>query len=410
MLNQIIHRNIFLLKVKKIGFSIIFGTVSSLIFILISKQQLLATEIGLLIAIVSAAFIVNRVMIDFKQQQLIKKIECQLTDNLNGKSNSETSFDDNYKRVSDLVTEMIKDKDEQISFLKEVESDFLKVLSNIEGKIVNQEEQYNEFNSIIFELSGGIDIQTKSAQDTSQAMEQIVNGVTQVAEKSRVASSSSMMASRTAEEGKLLVTSVLNQMDKINLSFSTLSEIVKGFEVSTKEIGTIIEEISNIANQTNLLSLNASIEAARAGKEGKGFAVVANEVGKLSKQSNQFAERISDLIKGIQGQAVTANGAMDVSAKDVVSGLQIVEKSAASFQSIIKTTETINQQIHEISAISQEMSARSKHVAASAEEITLVSRKSNQLFNNVIPIIIEQFDATNTISDMVKNPQNKSSS
>ncbi|OIJ18208.1 hypothetical protein BKP45_11525 [Anaerobacillus alkalidiazotrophicus] len=393
----------FFISVEKIITSVVLGVLISLIFLLISNNEIMSLNSLLLMVMISGAFYGFRFIIGVKQIRSIRDMEHQLNEILEDPNTAPTNF----QNLAYLMKDVVDANNSRIEELEEKEARLITLFNKIESKLVNQEEQYNEFNSILFELSGGLDTQVKSARDTSLAMEEIATGVNQIAETSGIANSSSIVASQTAQDGKRQVTSVINQMNKIDSSFSTLADTVKEFEVSTKEIGAIIEEISNIANQTNLLSLNASIEAARAGNEGKGFAVVANEVGKLSKQSNQFAERISELIKSIQVQADRASEAMDISKGDVVSGLHIVENLSSSFESINKATETINEQIHEISAISQQMAAGTEEVAASSEEITKISRKSSENFNVIIPIFIEQFDVTNTISDIITQTNNK---
>ncbi|OIJ12458.1 hypothetical protein BKP37_13550 [Anaerobacillus alkalilacustris] len=393
----------FFISVEKIITSVVLGVLISLIFLLISNNEIMSLNSLLLMVLISGSFYGFRFIIGVKQIRSIKYMEHKFNEILEDPNNAPTNF----QNLVYLMKDVVDANNSRIEELEEKEARLLSLFNKIESKLVNQEEQYNEFNSILFELSGGLDTQVKSARDTSQAMEEIATGVNQIAETSGIANSSSIVASQTAQDGKKQVTSVITQMNKIDSSFSTLADTVKEFEVSTREIGAIIEEISNIANQTNLLSLNASIEAARAGNEGKGFAVVANEVGKLSKQSNQFAERISELIKSIQVQAERASEAMDISKGDVVSGLHIVENLSSSFESINKATETINEQIHEISAISQQMAAGTEEVAASSEEITKISRKSSENFNVIIPIVIEQFDVTNTISDVITQTNNK---
>lgn len=384
---------------RNIGIFIIFAVPFSVLYVLLTKNEIFSSDTFLLIAILSISIFLHNFLVIRKQQKLRSEFIQQLKKNTNSNENSQVNDDGEF---IGYINGIIREKDEKINLIQEKQTTLVNNLRNIENIFINQDEQYTEFNSIFFELSEGIDNQTKSTENTSRVMEQIAVGVSQIAEKVNVTSSSTIDTGKTAGDGMRLVTDALTQMQNINNSFTVLSKIIKVFETSTKEIETIIEEISNIASQTNLLSLNARIEAARAGIEGKGFAVVANEVGKLSKQSNQFAEKISDLIKGIQLQAISATKATDVSAQDVQSGLEIVEKSARAFQEIITATEKINEQIYEISAISQEMAAGTEEVAASTEEIRNLSNHSSNLFNQVIPIIIEQFDITNKISEKIK--------
>jgi methyl-accepting chemotaxis protein len=116
-------------------------------------------------------------------------------------------------------------------------------------------------------------------------------------------------------------------MRLIHDTVQDLSKVIRGLGERSKEIGEIVAVITKISSQTNLLALNAAIEAARAGEHGRGFAVVADEVRKLAEQSAQSAQQISELITHIQKETLNAVQSMDQATKEVQSGLDVVDSA-----------------------------------------------------------------------------------
>ena len=367
--------------------------------VVITNTPLLSTSSLLLLLVFTSTIIIHSFINKRNLKRKYRGIVVKMEDLINSKV--EISEVKNELSDFDPIIQLLKQTDLELERLKKQENSLLELMSKIKGKIENQEESYDLFNSIIFQLSGGIQTQSNSAKDSSKAMEEMAIGVTKIAEMASTANTTSRETSDLANDGKQEVINVTSQMETIQDSFNQLADIISAFEQSCTEIGKITQDISNLAKQTDLLSLNASIEAARAGVEGKGFAVVANEVGKLAKQSNQLAGKVSELIISLQEQSQQAMNAMSVSQDDVLVGTDIVKQTATIFQTIIDATMTINKQIHDITGISQEIAAGSEEVAASIDEIASVSSKSSEQFNQVIPVIIEQFDATNTISEIV---------
>lgn len=192
-----------------------------------------------------------------------------------------------------------------------------------------------------------------------------------------------------AKEGHAAVANSMNAMQKMADQMTASSKVVATLGDRSKEIGNIVEAISGIAEQTNLLALNAAIEAARAGEAGRGFAVVADEVRKLAEQSGTAAQNISSIITGIQDDTARAMQAMNKGNEEVQSGTKIVEKTGEVFsamekhiselygqiqQSLMrmtaaeKETTKITESIQEISQFSKEMSENAQSVSAATEE------------------------------------------
>jgi methyl-accepting chemotaxis protein len=151
----------------------------------------------------------------------------------------------------------------------------------------------------------------------------------------------------------------------------------------SQKIGKILEVISQISDQTNLLALNAAIEAARAGEHGRGFAVVADEVRKLAEESKHSADQIADLIATIQNDTARAVNIMEKGNTEVQNGLQVVDTAGQSFQQILQSIQGVTSQIQEVAATSQEISASSEEITASVEEVASIASEAAASTNQV---------------------------
>lgn len=226
------------------------------------------------------------------------------------------------------------------------------------------------------EVAVGVDKQVQGMEETSQTINEMSSGIQLVASNAQIVSSSAIDASEKASEGGQAIQSAIQQMNSINQTFNGLSEVVKGLGVRSKEIGQIIGVITDIAAQTNLLALNAAIEAARAGEHGRGFAVVADEVRKLAEQSAQSAQQISQLISTIQGETNKAVQSMDMATQEVLSGIGVVTTAGKSFEQIEGSINEVTTQVQEISSSVQQMAAGSEQLVQSMKYIDQISKST----------------------------------
>lgn len=211
-------------------------------------------------------------------------------------------------------------------------------------------------------------------EENKRALEEMTIGVTRVAESTSAVAEISDQARAISNNGRQSIEQVITQMNQISSSTNDTAQIIGSLNERSTEIVSIVKAITDISDQTNLLALNAAIEAARAGEHGKGFAVVADEVRKLAEQSHRSAESITHLIADIQNDTQLAVASMKKGAEDVAQGLQVVQVADEGFTAINSSVETLAVQIEDITAVSEQMSASAEELLASMEEILIVTQ------------------------------------
>jgi len=234
----------------------------------------------------------------------------------------------------------------------------------------------NQVAGSITEVAQGSEKQLKAADDSSAIVEQLSAGIQQVASRTNTVTAVAEKTARTASDGGRAVDKAISQMSTIERSSAETAEVVENLGERSKQIGQIVDTISGIAGQTNLLALNAAIEAARAGEQGRGFAVVADEVRKLAEQSEEAAKQIAGLISEVQKETNRAVATMHESNKDVHVGTEMVNLAGQSFREIVQMVEQMATQVREISAAIEEMAAGSQQIVNGVKEIATENRRA----------------------------------
>ncbi|WOV88179.1 methyl-accepting chemotaxis protein [Sporosarcina oncorhynchi] len=228
-------------------------------------------------------------------------------------------------------------------------------------------------------VAAGAQTSAASAGESSLAMEETAIGVHRIAESAQTLNESASNTEKLARERGEAIKHANDQMAVIYDSSQLTSELIKRLSKQTEEIQSITKVITDITEQTNLLALNAAIEAARAGEHGKGFAVVADEVRKLAEQSKSSANQIVHLTAGIQEDTKNVENAVSDSLKNVEEGVKVIDEAGDAFISIIDAIQAMGTQIEDISAATEQISASAEEVSASIQEIaTQASAASNK--------------------------------
>lgn len=211
------------------------------------------------------------------------------------------------------------------NLIKEVKQSIEQVAASSEELSAGSEETTSATNQIvsaISEVATGSEVQLHGAIKSSKAIEEMAKGIQHITETIALVSTNSEKTEKEVEKGNSSIQSAMRQMDKVNESVNKSSNVVNKLSERSKEIGQMAALITSIADQTNLLALNAAIEAARAGEQGRGFAVVADEVRKLAEQTAASAKQVAELINVIQEDTTSSVQSMDKVNVEVHEGLK----------------------------------------------------------------------------------------
>ncbi len=198
-----------------------------------------------------------------------------------------------------------------------------------------------------------------------------------IAQNCQLAADGAQQAARTASNGAEVVENTVVVMGQIAEKVQESSRTVENLGARSDQIGTIIGTIEDIADQTNLLALNAAIEAARAGEQGRGFAVVADEVRALAVRTTRATQEISEMIKAIQKETKEAVGAMEQGVHQVEVGTAEAAKSGQALQAILQQVNDVAMQVHQIATAAEEQTATTSEISSNMIQITEVVQQTS---------------------------------
>ncbi|WP_245884540.1 methyl-accepting chemotaxis protein [Tumebacillus permanentifrigoris] len=248
------------------------------------------------------------------------------------------------------------------------------------------------------QLAHGTEQQSVRVEESSRVIGEMSVGIKQIAGNAQTVSESALDAAQLSQQGSISMQTASTQMQSIQKTVLHLAEVVRDLGSRSQQIGEIVTVITGIADQTNLLSLNAAIEASRAGEQGRGFAVVADEVRKLAEQSSKSAHQIAELVVSIQGGARRAIASMDEGIVEVNAGLEVVNLANLSFTQIQNAVEHVTTQVQEVTSAAQQMSAGVEHVVHAIESIATVAETAAAGSQNVSAATEQQLGSMQEIA------------
>jgi methyl-accepting chemotaxis protein len=217
-------------------------------------------------------------------------------------------------------------------------------------------------------------VQADQTHQVATAMQEMSSTVQQVSEHSQKASDSSHQAAQAARQGGEVVEQTLSTMRSIADSSKNVAARIAELGKSSEQIGKIVAVIDDLADQTNLLALNAAIEAARAGEQGRGFAVVADEVRKLAERTTKATQGIGEMTESIRLETRNAVQAIELGSRDVEIGVEKTSASGTALEQIIQMSEQVGDMIAQIATAATEQSSATEQVSANVAQISSLTQ------------------------------------
>jgi len=240
------------------------------------------------------------------------------------------------------------------------------------------------------ELAHGAEQQVHGVEDSSRTVMEMWQAAAAIASGVQHVSTNAGDSSKLAGEGDAAIQQAVAQMTSVDQSMNELAALVRNLGARSQEIVQFVQVITEIADQTNLLALNAAIEAARAGEQGRGFAVVADEVRKLAEQSGRSAQQIASLIGRIQNETTQAMRSMEQTATIVTEGIDSVGRAGRRFERIRRSIEDVAHEAQGLSSSAQQLSIGSERIVACIDSIGTVAHHSAAASQSVSAATEEQ--------------------
>ncbi|MBD1207690.1 MAG: HAMP domain-containing protein [Ignavibacteria bacterium] len=263
-------------------------------------------------------------------------------------------------------------------------------IGTIEQMLARVADSADRTMSAVVEISGTTEAlasssnrQSSQAGQVATAVEEMSTTIEGTTQQTSLAAHEASLANEDALSGNATMQAMMTNVRSISDVVITTAERITALGKSSEQIGEIVEVIDEIADQTNLLALNAAIEAARAGEQGRGFAVVADEVRKLAERTQKATKEISARIKIIQNDTADAVGSMGEGTRLVKEGEQAVTRTAEAFAAILQRTERVSDVMSQLAGAAEEQAATSNSMAQSVNDISTVIEESSRGVSNI---------------------------
>ncbi len=302
----------------------------------------------------------------------IRKLAVQIKTVSDGDLTVQPLIIKNKDEIGDLANACNKMVGDLKSIVSQVKDASMQVASSSEELTASAEESAHvteKINLAMQQSAEGMGMQLQKVTEVTDYIQQLSAGTQKIAGNGDEMSMLADTASRASESGINAVSELIGQIDKINRAALDTGTAINTLGESSKEIGSIVNLITDIANQTNLLALNAAIEAARAGEHGRGFAVVADEVRKLAEQSAASAQQIAGLIQVIQKEVENAMQSGEQSAHEIQEGLGKTQEASRSFAFVQDAIASLTSKVKEVSKAVDRLNEGSQLVVKATDEV-----------------------------------------
>lgn len=274
-----------------------------------------------------------------------------------------------------------------IQSIREVSSTISAVTNQITSAIQEQEELAVE--------------QASAVSQTTATMNELGSSARQSAEQVEVALIEAKQALNLADNGTQVVSQTLNSMDTLKNKVGAIADRISCLSEQTRQIGTISSLARDLANQTNMLSLNAAVEAVRAGEAGRGFSVVASEIRKLADQSKGSAQKIANLVNDIQLAITSTAMVTDEGTKTVSEGMNLTHRSAQTFNNVADAVNTITLNSQQISLTAQQQAVAIQQVFEAMNSLNLGASRTTNVISQTKTAAQQLNEAASSLKELV---------
>ncbi|MBF0456768.1 MAG: methyl-accepting chemotaxis protein [Nitrospirae bacterium] len=251
------------------------------------------------------------------------------------------------------------------------------------------------------QMSHGVNEQSAKSSQIATSATEMSQTVVDIARNASSIASSAIDTSKEAKEGEMIVNKSIKEVKSIAQTVGESAGLIASLGARSKQIGDIVKVIKDIADQTNLLALNAAIEAARAGEQGRGFAVVADEVRKLAERTAKATSEISAMIISIQSETDMAVSSMDGATRMVEAGVENVSSAGESLHRIVASISSLQMMVEQIASATEEMSTVSETITADIESIANVSHENSSSSDHIARSASELSDLSSGLQQIV---------
>jgi methyl-accepting chemotaxis protein len=262
------------------------------------------------------------------------------------------------------------------SQINDVANSLEKVVAHVTDSVAATVSASNQISASSEEMATGAQEQSAQSTEIASAVEEMTKTILETSQNASDAADAAKKSGDFAKEGGHVVKETIEGMGRIAEVVNKSAETVQALGKSSDQIGEIIQVIDDIADQTNLLALNAAIEAARAGEQGRGFAVVADEVRKLAERTTKATKEIAQMIKQIQKDTGEAVESMQLGTTEVEKGKMLTDRAGNALREIIANADEVVNIITQVATASHEQSAAAEQISKNIEAISSVTQQS----------------------------------
>ena len=283
--------------------------------------------------------------------------------------------------AGDLTHNLVSQRRDELGQLQRSMQSMTQGLRELVGGISDGVTQIasaaEELSAVTEQTSAGVNNQKIETDQVATAMNEMAATVQEVARNAEEASEAAVAADQQAREGDKVVGEAIAQIERLALEVGHSTEAMGELKRESDKIGSVLDVIKSVAQQTNLLALNAAIEAARAGEAGRGFAVVADEVRSLAQRTQKSTEEIEELIVGLQNGTQQVATIMDNSRTLTDSSVELTRRAGGSLESITRTVSAIQAMNQQIAAAAEQQSAVAEEINRSVLNVRDVSDQTS---------------------------------